>query len=56
MPKVFLSVNLIERLKNEGGQNPIDAAKLLQLCVICNFKEIYDFFENQFLKSVIILI
>ena len=56
MQKVFLLVNYNERLKNEGGQNPIDAAKLgckiYHGPYVYNFKEIYDFLEKiKFLKS-----
>ena len=47
---VFIGKSTIERLKNEGGQNPIDAAKLgckiYHGPYVYNFKEIYDFLEK----------
>jgi 3-deoxy-D-manno-octulosonic-acid transferase len=48
---VFIGKSLIKRLENEGGQNPIEAAKLG--CKIYhgphvnNFKEIYDIFDSK---------
>ena len=54
---VFIGKSTVERLKNEGGQNPIDAAKLgckiYHGPYVYNFKEIYDFLEkNKISKKV----
>ena len=47
---VFIGKSLIKKLKNEGGQNPIEAAKLgckiYHGPFVYNFKEIYDIFGN----------
>ena len=43
---VFIGKSMIERLKNDSGQNPIEAAKLnckiYHGPYVSNFKEIYD--------------
>ncbi|MFL2875512.1 MAG: hypothetical protein CNB20_01830 [Pelagibacterales bacterium MED-G43] len=48
---VFIGKSLIKKLEKEGGQNPIEAAKLgckiYHGPYVYNFKEIYDIFENQ---------
>lgn len=54
---VFIGKSTIKRLKNEGGQNPIDAAKLgckiYHGPYVYNFQEIYDFLEkNKISKKV----
>ncbi len=47
---VFIGKSAIKRLKNEGGQNPIDAAKLgckiYHGPFVYNFEEIYEFLEK----------
>ena len=47
---VFIGKSLIEKLQKEGGQNPIEAAKLgckiYHGPYIYNFKEIYDLLES----------
>ena len=49
--QVFFGKSLLIKLKKVGGQNPIDAAKLgCQIFhgpYIYNFKEIYDYLDNQ---------
>ena len=54
---VFIGKSTIERLKNEGGQSPIDAAKLgckiYHGPYVYNFKEVYDFLEkNKISKKI----
>ncbi len=48
---VFIGKSLIKKLMNEGGQNPIEAAKLgckiYHGPYVYNFKEIYDIFESE---------
>ena len=51
MQKVFLLENqLLKNLKNDGGQNPIDAAKLnckiYHGPYVYNFEEIYKILEK----------
>ena len=47
---VLIGKSLIKKLKNDGGQNPIDAAKLgckvYHGPYVYNFKEIYNFLEK----------
>ena len=47
---VFIGKSTIEKLKNVGGQNPIDAAKLgckiYHGPYVYNFKEIYEILSN----------
>ena len=54
---VFIGKSTIERLKNEGGQSPIDAAKLgckiYHGPYVYNFKEVYDFLKkNKISKKI----
>jgi len=48
---VFIGKSLIKKLQNEGGQNPIEAAKLgckiYHGPYVYNFKEIYEIFDNE---------
>ena len=48
---VFIGKSLIKKLENEGGQNPIEAAKLgckiYHGPYVYNFKEIYDIFDSE---------
>ena len=52
---VFIGKSLIKKLENEGGQNPIEAAKLgckiYHGPYVYNFKEIYDLFDNEGLST-----
>ena len=52
---VFIGKSLIKKLENEGGQNPIEAAKLgckiYHGPYVYNFKEIYDLFDNEGLSQ-----
>ena len=47
---VFIGKSMIKKLKNDGGQNPIDAAKLgckiYHGPYVYNFEEIYKFLEK----------
>ena len=54
---VFIGKSLIKKLKNDGGQNPIDAAKfdckIYHGPYVYNFEEIYEILEkNQISKKV----
>ena len=48
---VFIGKSLLKKLKNDSGQNPIDAAKLgcniFHGPYVSNFQEIYDYLDNQ---------
>ena len=48
---VFIGKSLVKRLENEGGQNPIEAARLgcriYHGPYVNNFKEIYDIFDSK---------
>ena len=48
---VFMGKSLLKKLKNDSGQNPIDAAKLgcniFHGPYVSNFQEIYDYLDNQ---------
>ena len=48
---VFIGKSIIKKLKNDGGQNPIDAAKLnckiYHGPYVYNFKEIYKIFKKK---------
>ncbi len=54
---VFIGKSMIEKLKNDGGQNPIEAAKLR--CKIYhgpfvyNFREIYEILEKNSISKMI---
>ena len=54
---VFIGKSTIKRLKNDGGQNPIDAAKLgckiYHGPYVYNFKEIYDFLEKNKISKIV---
>ena len=49
--QVFIGKSLLEKLKNVGGQNPIDAAKLgchiFHGPYVYNFQEIYDYLDDK---------
>jgi 3-deoxy-D-manno-octulosonic-acid transferase len=48
---VFIGKSIIKRLKDDGGQNPIEAAKLgckiYHGPYVYNFKEIYEFLDKE---------
>tara|TARA_B100000902_G_scaffold398555_1_gene465753 strand:- start:4378 stop:5658 length:1281 start_codon:yes stop_codon:yes gene_type:complete len=54
---VFIGKSVIKKLKNVGGQNPIDAAKLgcriYHGPYIYNFEEVYKILENNYISSKI---
>ncbi len=56
--QIFIGKSLLGKLKNRGGQNPIDAAKLgckvYHGPYVYNFREIYDFLGNKNLSKKII--
>ena len=49
--QIFIGKSLIEKLKEDGGQNPIDAAKMgchiFHGPHVSNFQEIYDYLNNE---------
>ena len=53
---VFIGKSLIKKLENDGGQNPIDAAKLgckiYHGPYVYNFREIYDLLEKNISKQI----
>ncbi len=55
---VFIGKSMIEKLKKDGGQNPIEAAKLnckiYHGPYVYNFKEIYDLLEKHNIAKMII--
>ena len=55
---VFIGKSLLKRFKNEGGQNPIEAAKLgckiYHGPFVYNFEEIYDILKNNNISQEII--
>ena len=56
--QIFIGKSLLGKLKNRGGQNPIDAAKLgckvYHGPYVYKFREIYDFLGNKNLSKKII--
>ena len=54
---VFIGKSNISRLKNEGGQNPIDAAnlgcKIYHGPYVYNFSEIYEIFQQNKISEII---
>ncbi len=54
---VFIGKSNISRLKNEGGQNPIDAAnlgcKIYHGPYVYNFSEIYEIFQQNNISEII---
>ena len=55
---VFIGKSLLKRFKNEGGQNPIEAAKLgckiYHGPFVYNFEEIYEILKNNSISQEII--
>ena len=55
---VFIGKSLIKKLENDGGQNPIDAAKLgckiYHGPYVYNFREIYNLLEKKNISKQII--
>jgi len=53
--QVFIGKSLLEKLKNVGGQNPIEAAKMgchiYYGPYVYNFKEIYDYLDRENLSE-----
>ncbi len=49
--QVFIGKSLLEKFKKDGGQNPIDAAKIgcniFHGPFVSNFREIYDYLDDQ---------
>tara|TARA_B100000029_G_scaffold112344_1_gene104473 strand:- start:1648 stop:2916 length:1269 start_codon:yes stop_codon:yes gene_type:complete len=49
--QIFIGKSLLSKLKNVGGQNPIDAAKIgcriYHGPYVYNFQEIYDYLDNE---------
>ena len=49
--QVFIGKSLLKKLKKDGGQNPIDAAKIgcniFHGPFVSNFKEIYSYLDDQ---------
>jgi len=49
--QVFIGKSLLKKLQKDGGQNPIDAAKIgcniFHGPFVSNFKEIYDYLDDQ---------
>ena len=49
--QIFIGKSLLKKLKNDSGQNPIDAAKMgchiFHGPYVSNFKEIYDYLETE---------
>ena len=54
---VFIGKSILKKFENIGGQNPIEAAvlgcKIYHGPYIYNFKEIYDFFEKNYISQKI---
>ena len=55
--QIFIGKSLIKKLKNDAGQNPIDAAKMgcfiFHGPYVSNFKEIYEFLGSENISSSI---
>ena len=49
--QIFIGKSLIKKFKNDGGQNPIDAARMGCFIYhgpyVSNFKEIYDYLDSE---------
>ena len=49
--QIFIGKSLIKKFKNDGGQNPIDAARMgcfiFHGPYVSNFKDIYEYLDNE---------
>ena len=55
--QIFIGKSLIKKFKNDGGQNPIDAARMGCFIYhgpyVSNFKEIYDYLDTENISNTI---
>ena len=55
--QIFIGKSLIKKLEKDGGQNPIDAAKMgcfiFHGPYVSNFKEIYEYLNSENISSKI---